>query len=141
MTFRVADPNERDNDVLFGVSEGCPCNQDSFIMKILGRTTTPNAMGEYQLNLKYVDTTGYVIGTGFYFLPTTFGYDSLIQTVWPLSNRHCIIDGWLYWKEFTGRMYGNDSLVLHFFYTRPNPVPGTDDQIISPQTCKMVVRN
>ena len=130
-----------DNDALFGVSEDCPCKQDTFLMKILGRTTSPNSLGQYRLNLQFVDTAGLIVQTGFYFLPTTSGYDSLIQRVWPLSSRNCVIDGWSYQRKLTGRVYGNDSLVLHFFYTRPNPVPGTDDLIISPQTCKMVVRN
>jgi len=130
-----------DNDILFGVSEGCPCKQDTLLMKILGRTTSPNSLGQYQLNLQFVDTAGLIVQTGFFFIPTTSGYDSLIQRTWPLSSRNCVIDGWSCQRKFTGRLYGNDSLVLHFFYTRPNPVPGTDDLIIMPQTCKMVVRN
>jgi len=130
-----------DNDVLFGVSEGCPCKQDTFLMKILGRTTSPNALGQYRLNLQVVNKTGIIGGTGMEFVPTPFGYDSLITGVGPISGSNCEIDGWSYQRKYSGRVYGNDSLVLHFFYTRPNPVPGTDDLIISPQTCKMVVRN
>ena len=129
-----------DNTILLGVSKGCPCNQDSFLMKILGRTTTPNAVGQYQLNLQFVDTTGIIGQTGMYFLPTQLGYDSLLERGWPLLNRNCIIDGWSYQRQLSGRLYGNDSLVLHFIYTRPN-LNGSGELIVSPQTCNMVVRN
>jgi hypothetical protein len=128
-----------DNDVLLGVSEGCPCEQDTLLMKILGKTTTPNPFGEYRLNLQCCGYRWVSINTGFDYIPTTSGYDSLIQTVWPLSSRNCVIDGWSCQRKLTGRVYGNDSLVLDFFYTRPNPVTG--DIITMPQTCRMVVRN
>ena len=130
-----------DDAVFFGVSQGCPCEQDSLLMTILGRTTSPNSLGRYQLNLRVVSKTGIIVGTHMEFVPTPFGYDSLITGVGPTSGNNCEIDGWSYQRKYSGRVYGNDSLVLHFFYTRPNPVPGTDDLIISPQTCKMVVRN
>jgi len=74
------------------------------------------------------------------FVPTPFGYDSLITGVGPTSGSNCEIDGWSYQRKYSGRIYGNDSLVLHFFYTRPDPV-GDDKYIIAPQTCGMVVRN
>lgn len=109
-------------------------------MLVLGRTNTPNAQGEYRLNFQYVDTTGIMVQTGLYFIPTELGYDSLIETTYPGPYHHCEIDGWRYQKQVTGRIYGNDSLVLHFFYTRPDPV-GDDKYIIAPQTCGMVVRN
>jgi hypothetical protein len=131
---------ENDNTVLWGVSEGCPCEQDSLLMVILGRTNTPNAQGEYRLNFEYADTTAIMVGTGLYFIPTELGYDSLIETTSIAPHRYCVIDGWQYQKQATGRIYGNDSLVLHFFYTRPDP-GGDDKYIIAPQTCGMVVRN
>lgn len=129
-----------DPTVLLGISEGCPCAQDSFLIKILGRSTTPNSLGQYQLNLQFVDTTGITIQTGLFFIPTSSGYDSLIESGWPLKNRNCVIDGWSYQRQLTGRIYGNDSLVLHFFYTRPN-LDGSGQLITAPQTCGMVVRN
>jgi len=129
-----------DNTILFGVSNGCPCKQDSFIMKILGRSTTPNAIGQYQLNLQFVDTTGITIQTGLFFIPTSAGYDSLLEAGWPLKNRNCIIDGWSYQRKLSGRVYENDSLVLHFIYTRPDPT-GSGNLIVSSETCNMVVRN
>ena len=132
---------QNDNTILLGVSEGCPCGQDSFLMKILGRSSMPNAAGQYQLNLQFVDTTGRIVQTGMFFIPTPFGYDSLITSVWPPSNRNCIIDGWSNQRKFFGRLYGSDSLVLHFIYTRPDPTGGSDSLIISTQTCNMVVRN
>lgn len=129
-----------DDSILFGVSEGCPCKQDSFLMKILGRTTTPDPDGLYQLNLQFVDTTGIIGQTGMYYVPPPFGYDSLLERGWPTLNRNCTIDGFSYKRKLSGRIYGNDSLVLHFIYTRPNP-DDYDKLIISPQTCKMVIRN
>jgi len=109
-------------------------------MKILGRSTTPNAIGQYQLNLQFVDTTGITIQTGLFFIPTSAGYDSLLEAGWPLKNRNCIIDGWSYQRKLSGRVYENDSLVLHFIYTRPDPT-GSGNLIVSSETCNMVVRN
>jgi hypothetical protein len=129
-----------DNTVLFGVSEGCPCEQDSLLIKILGRTTNPNSLGRYQLNLQIVSKTGIIGGTGMEFVSTPFGYDSLITGVGPSSGSNCEIDGWSYQQRYSGRVYGNDSIVLHFFYTRPDPAVD-DGFIIAPQTCGMVVRN
>jgi hypothetical protein len=129
-----------DGTVLFGVSEGCPCEQDSLLMTILGRTTSPNSLGRYQLNLQIVSKTGIIGSTSMEFVPTPFGYDSLITGVGPTSGSNCEIDGWSYQQKYSGRVYGNDSLVLHFFYTRPDP-DVDDGFIIAPQTCGMVVRN
>ena len=129
-----------DDTVLFGVSEGCPCEQDSLLMIILGRTTSPNSLGRYRLNLQIVSKTGIIGGTGMEFVPTPFGYDSLITGVGPTSGSNCEIDGWSYQRKYSGRVYGNDSIVLHFFYTRPDPAVD-DGFIIAAQTCGMVIRN
>ncbi len=129
-----------DDTVLFGVSEGCPCEQDSVLMRILGRTTAPNAQGRYRLNLQIVSKTGIIGGTGMEYVPTPFGYDSLITSVGPTSGSNCEIDGWSYQRKYSGRVYGNDSIVLHFFYTRPDPAVD-DGFIVAAQTCGMVIRN
>jgi hypothetical protein len=129
-----------DNTTLFGVSDSCPCKKDSFLMVILGRTNTPNSYGHYQLNLQFIDTTGITTQTGMFFIPTQMGYDSIIEVGWPLLNRNCMIDGWSYQRQASGRIYGNDSLVLNFIYTRPNP-NGSNKLIVASQTCGMVVRN
>jgi hypothetical protein len=128
-----------DGDVLFGTSEGCPCQQDSLLLVILGRTNVLNSEGHLQLNIQYVNKDGILGNTGFDFIPTNFGYDSLVPTVFSL-NTYCNIDSWQYQKQVTGRIYGNDSLVFNFTFERPDP-NGSGKFITAPDSCRMVVRN
>jgi hypothetical protein len=126
-----------DSTSLFGVSEGCPCEQDSVYMRIQGRS---NSAGQYQLLIEILNPMGYFIGTGLEYIQTPFGYDSLIPGVLSNSNSICYIDGLSYMRRYTGEIYGNDSIVLHFFYTRPNP-QNPDAYIYAPNKCKLVLRN
>lgn len=130
-----------DSTTFFGVSEGCPCDQDSFLMRILGRTQTPNGDGQYQLHLQFLmSETGYWGQTGLYYIKTPDGHDRLVPGVLSTPNTICYIDGQSYMRRYSGEIYGNDSIVLHFVYTRPNP-QNPDAYIYAPIKCKMVLRN